>query len=198
MLEYLIEAVNELNLIAAEIQGTETISSLVNVNLYTISSTAIAPLAVRVNGKYLQKEFIEDLDNEIQWESSSAIRMNILTWCGLGANKFIIAPRPLVNPTSMYVEELIQHPPITDGSMVLSIRPEYEPAIEDYMVHRAMFREGGPELNQIEAFYGRFLTAVQELSGRNVIRRYPSWDVAPETKSSEATMIGNVTPGSKS
>lgn len=197
ILEYFIEAVNELNLIAGEIQRSEPINSSLSLNVYTLQSTAIAPLSVRVNGKYVIKQFVDDLDNEMAWESSSAVRRDITNWCALGGNKILIAPRPTINPTIITVEELTEHPVITDGPMTLSIRPEYEPAIEDYMVHRAMFREGGPEFNQLESFYARFLDAVQQLSGKNIIRGYPSWGVSPEAKSSESTLQTNVNPGGR-
>jgi hypothetical protein len=198
LLDYLTEAVNELNLIAAEIQTTETVSTVNNVNAYSLGATAIAPMAVRVNGYYLQREPVNELDNKVDWEEDNQKRLNIRVWSPMGLQSFIIWPRPLIQPTSMQVEEMAMHPTIIDDpTFFLSIRPEYETAIEDYMVHRAMFREGGPELDQMEPFYARFLDAVQQLSGRNVIRRYPAWDIEPETKTSETTYPAGLEPGGK-
>lgn len=197
MLDYLTESLNELNLIAAEIQRTEQINTLNDVNVFALAVDTVAPMAVRVNGYYLFKEPIIDLDNEGDWEGDNDERMNIKVWCPLGLQRVIIWPRPILQPTPLMVEELSMHPPITDSNMNLSIRPEYEPALEDYMVHRAMFREGGPELDQMEPFYARFLDQVQQLSGRNIVRRYPAWDVEPETKTSETTLPGTSDPGAK-
>jgi hypothetical protein len=197
LLDYLTEAVNELNLIAAEIQTTEPINTANDVNVYNLAVTAIAPMALRVNGKYLLKQPVLDLDNEADWEGDDEERKDIKIWCPLGLQKIIIWPRPIFQPTALMVEELSQHPAIVDGATNLIIRPEYESAIEDYMVHRAMFREGGPEVDQMEPFYARFLDQVQQLSGRNIIRRYPAWDVEPETKTSETTLPAALEPGGK-
>lgn len=197
LLDYLTEAVNELNLIAAEIQTTEPISTVAGANVLDLGAAAIAPMAIRVNGYYLQKQPIAELDNEVDWEAPDQIRMNVRNWSPLGLQKVIIAPRPIVQPTTLMVEELSLHPPIFDSNMELSIRPEYESAIEDYMVHRAMFREGGPEMDQLEPFYGRFLDQVQQLSGRNIVRRYPAWDIEPETKTSDTTLPASTDQGAK-
>ena len=195
--DYLTEAVNELNLIAAEIQTTEPISTVNDINVFDLGDSTIAPMAISVDGYYLQKQPVVELDNEMDWEADDQERMRIQNWSPLGLQRIIIAPRPITQPTTLMVEELSLHPPISDSSMTLSIRPDYESAIEDYMVHRAMFREGGPEIDQMEPFYGRFLDQVQQLSGRNIIRRYPAWDVEPETKTSDTTLPASTDPGAK-
>jgi len=197
LLDYLTEALNELNLISGELQRTESLQTVLGVNAYNIAFDAIAPLAIRVNGYYLLKEPVIELDNEVDWEMPDQVRKDIKVWCPLGIRSFIIWPRPIVQPTQVDVEELYQHPTITDGAVDLLIRPEYESALEDYMIHRAMFREGGAEVDQMEPFYARFLDMVQQLSSRNIIRRYPAWDTSPETKTSESTFNIEVDSGTK-
>jgi hypothetical protein len=95
------------------------------------------------------------------------------------------------------VEALTQYPPVLDESIDLAtyLRPEYEIALTDFIVSRAMFKEGGQESTQALSIYARFLDAVQQLSGRNIIRRYPSWDVGPDVETSPTTLRGGAEEG---
>lgn len=178
------DAITELNLISGEIQSTETVDIDSTENVYDLSADAIAPLSVRSSAGYLFKEQVTDLDSEANWEDPDQVSWHPKTWCPFGLNKIVIFKRPL-SAQVLWVETLRSHTPAVDDDVELEIRPEYTPAIEDFCVQRAMFKEGGAELEQAEPLYANFLDAVQTLSGRNVLRRYPAWDVSPETKSAE-------------
>jgi hypothetical protein len=186
LLVFLVDGLTELNLIAGEIQRTVTVTLNSTDNIYALPATVIAPMSCRVDGYYLQKQALTELDNELDWEQAGLNRNRPATWCGFGLTQILIHPRPLAAKTAL-VETLSMHPDLTnpDTATDLDIRPEYEPALEDFMLHRAMFKEGGAEFQQAQLFYVRFLDAVQFLSGLNVLRRYPAWDVAPETELSE-------------
>lgn len=181
------DAMDELNLIAADYQTTDPVAINNTSNVWSLPTSVIGPFSVRV-GNYLIREHLEDLDKDSQWEDPMVARMNPKTWSSLGLSKIIITPRPTVAAIA-YVEGLSQYSVVPDAAvdMISWIRPEYERSIEDFIISRAMFKEGGAEFQQAMVFYNRFLDTVQQLSGRNVIRRYPSWDVT-ETKLSETTL----------
>ena len=180
ILVFINDALTELNLIPAEIQTSEVVSANSGANIYALAAGVIAPLTARTSFGYLSKQSVIDMDNELDWELPSAVRMRIKQWAVFGLTSILINPRPLA-ATNITIDELHAHTPATDAAVNLEIRPEYEPAIQDYAVSRAMFKEGGAELDQMEQYHAAFLDAVQMLSGRNVLRRYPAWDVAPET-----------------
>lgn len=136
-----------------------------------------------------------DLDNEAQWEKADQKRLKVKVWCPLGLTKIVIWPRPLSADTA-YVESLIMHVDVLDAAIPLPVRSEYERAIEDFIVARAMFKEGGAEFEQANLFYARFLDTVQQLSGRNILRRYPAWEII-DTKTSHVTLREGAEPGSQ-
>ncbi len=195
LLVFLNDALNELNLIAADYQDAVPVTIDNTTNVWSLPANVIGPFAARLDTGYLQRESIEDLDKESNWEDPSIVRMNPKSWASLGLTKFVITPRPALTRT-LYVEALLEYPPAPDAPVSLQawIRPEYERALEDFMVSRAMFKEGGAELQQGLAFYNRFLDVVQQLSHRNIIRRYPAWDVAPESRTSVTNLRESVEP----
>jgi hypothetical protein len=186
LLVFLNDALFELNLIAADNQGTITITADSAHNVYDLPPGTIAALSVRTVDGYLLRQQVNDIDNEADWESDKAVRLRINSWAPIGLTKILIYPRPLIG-TIIYVEILAFHDPIEDVDLNLPIRPEYERAIEDFIVCRGMFKEGGAEFQQALVYYSRFIDAVQELSGRNVIRSLPSWDIR-EGKLSETSL----------
>jgi hypothetical protein len=196
LLVYLNDAVNELNLISGEIQSTVTIALTAADNVYTNPVTVIAPLSVRVNDHYLHKESVSELDNEADWEAATANRRDPKDWAPLGTNLMIIYPRPLAAATA-YVEAFVSHTPAVDGAGTLEIRQEYEIAIEDYIISRAMFKEGGAEFHQAEQWYSMFADEVRHLTGLNILRRYPAFDVAPELEVSEVSPRETAEAGGK-
>lgn len=181
------DAMAELNLISADYQSTDPIAIDNTSNVWTLPTSVVGPFSIRV-GEYLLREYIENLDKDSQWEDPMMIRMRPKSWATLGLSKVIITPRPAA-ATTAYVEGLSQYPIVPDAAvdMIAWIRPEYERSIEDFIISRAMFKEGGAEFQQATVFYSRFLDTVQQLSGRNVIRRYPSWDIT-EAKTSATTL----------
>jgi hypothetical protein len=186
LLVFLNDALFELNLIAADNQDTIEIIADSTHNIYDLPAGTVAPLSVRTTHGYLLRQQVNDIDNEADWEASNAIRLWPRSWSPVGLNKILIYPRPLVSVT-LYVEILEFHDPIGDVALNLPVRPEYERAVEDFIVSRAMFKEGGAEFQQALIYYTRFIEAVQELSGRNVIRSLPSWDIR-ESKLSETSL----------
>lgn len=196
LLLYLNDAVNELNLISAEIQNTVTVALTDVDNVYALPVGVIAPLSVRVRNHYLHKESVSELDNETDWEEASANRYDLKDWCPLGTNLILVYPRPLA-PVTAYVEALVAHTAAVDGAGTLEIRAEYEVAIEDYIISRAMFKEGGAEFHQAEQWYSTFADAVRHLTGLNILRRYPGFDVAPEVETSEVSHRETAESGGK-
>ena len=186
LLVFLNDALFELNLIAADNQDTITITADSTHNIYDLPDGVVAPLSVRTTEGYLLRQQLYDIDNEADWEGDNEKRLHPRSWAPVGLGKIIIFPRPLSN-TTIYVEVLAFHDPIGDVELDLPTRPEYDPAVEDFVVSRAMFKEGGAEFQQALVYYNRFVDAVQELSGRNVIRSLPSWDIR-ESKLSETSL----------
>jgi hypothetical protein len=184
ILVFLNDAIHELNLLSGDIQRTVAVNINNTANVWNFPDGIIAPLALRVENRYLYRESIENLDREDDWELPSKIRLNPTTWCPLGFYKFIVYPRP-INARIINAEVLHEHTPVTDAAVALPVRPEYERCLEDYIVSRALFKEGGAETHQGLAFYDRFLDTVTQLTGRNVLRSYPIWDEWPTTKTSE-------------
>jgi hypothetical protein len=189
MLLWLNDALFELNLIAADNQDTVTITADNTHNIYDLPTNVVAPLTVRTDHGYLQRQQAVDMDNETDWEDAAAVRQFIQTWAPIGLTKILIYPRPIAN-TSVYVEVLSFHDPMLDVELDMPVRPEYERAIEDFMVSRAMFKEVGAEFQQALVYYGRFAEAIQQLSGRNIIRSLPSWDVIESTLSRTSVREG--------
>jgi hypothetical protein len=196
LLVFLNDGMAELNLIAADYQDTQTVTINNTANVWDLPEAVIGPFSVRTaDSGYLLRQFIEDLDKESNWEDPSIQREHPKCWATLGLEKIVITPR-VNNATTIYVETLTQYSAVPDAAvdMIAWIRPEYERAIEDFIVSRAMFKEGGAEAAQALTFYARFLDTVQQLSGRNVIRRYPAWDVGPEAMTSEVTLRRGAEP----
>lgn len=188
LLVFLNDGMSELNLIAADHQDTHAVTIDNTSATWDLPEAIIGAFSVRASGKYLLKQLVEDLDKEYNWEDPMVQRTEPKNWAALGLEKIIVTPR-VSAPTVLYVEALTQHVPVPDSAvdMIAWIRPEYERAIEDFIVSRAMFKEGGVEAQQALIYYARFLDTVQQLSGRNIIRRYPAWDVEPEALTSQST-----------
>ena len=186
ILGFLNDALFELNLIAADNQDIIPIIVDSTHNIYDLPEGTVAPLSIRTSFGYLLRQQVNDIDNEADWEADNAVRMKIQSWAPVGLTKILIYPRPLME-TVIYVEILAYHAPVEDADEELPTRPEYERAIEDFIVSRAMFKEGGAEFQQALQCYERFVGAAQELSGRNVIRSLPSWDIR-EGKMSDTSL----------
>ena len=190
LLVFFNDGMAELNLIAADYQDTHTLTIDNTANVWDLAEAVIGPFSVRTaDSGYLLRQFVEDLDKEGVWEDPAVQRQHPRNWASLGLEKIVVTPR-VNNATVISIETLTQYPPVPDAAvdMISWIRPEYEKAIEDFIVSRAMFKEGGAEAAQALTFYARFLDTVQQLSGRNIIRRYPAWDVGPEAMTSEVTL----------
>lgn len=190
LLVFLNDGLAELNLIAADYQDTHIIPINNTATVWDLPEVVVAPLSVRtVAYGYLLRQMVEDLDKESDWEDPMNQRLHPKCWATIGLEKIIVTPRVGV-ATALYVECITQYVAVPDAAvdMIAWIRPEYEKAIEDFMVSRAMFKEGGAEAMQALGLYSRFLDTVQQLSGRNVIRRYPAWDIAPEAVVSQTTL----------
>jgi hypothetical protein len=184
---FLNDGIHELNLIAADWHSTIPVSIDNTTDIWSLPTGTVAPLAVRAGSTYLVKESVENLDKEMKWEYVTTVRLNPSTWSPVGLYMIIVAPKPIF-PMTVYVETLQETPVMTDSTIPLPVRPEYERPLEDYIISRAMFKEGGAEFSQYLLFYNRFLDAVQQLSGRNIIRSYPAWHIKPETKVSDTTL----------
>lgn len=177
LLVFVNDALFELNLIAWEFQGTDSVVAHSNVNVYDYPDTIMAGITVMVNNKYLQRENLGDLDKEAQWEDPSRKRKDITTWSPIGLNKFVVDPKPMID-TTVFIEGLIEHVAVTDTAMDLPTRPEYDNAIQDYVIERAMFKEGGAELAQQGLLYKDFIETCQQMSGRNITRMHPRFTYA--------------------
>jgi hypothetical protein len=186
LLTFLNDGISELNLLSQDHQLTVPVTVDNTAVVWDLPSGVIAPLSARLGTICLVREPIEDLDKEAKWEDPSLAQRAPKIWCPLGLYKMVVYPRSPSTKT-INVEVLAEHTAVTDAAVALPIRPEYERALEDYMVSRAMFKEGGAEFQQGVTYYNRFLDAVQQLSGRNILRAYPQWDVK-ETKISETTL----------
>lgn len=189
LLVFLNDGMAELNLIAADYQETHSLTVDNTATVWDLPEAVIGTFSVRSPHGYLIKQFVEDLDKEYEWEDPSFQRLYTKYWASVGLEKIVVTPR-VSNSTVLSVEALTQYDPVPDAAvdMIAWIRPEYEKAIEDFIVSRAMFKEGGAEAQQALQFYARFLDTVQQLSGRNIIRRYPAWEVGPEALTSEMTL----------
>lgn len=193
LLVFLNDGIHELNLLSGDIQRTVQIIINNTANVWNFPAGIIAPLTLRVETKYLYRESVENLDKEDDWELPTKIRMDPTTWAPLGLYKFVIYPRP-INARTINAEVFHEHIPVTDAAVALPVRPEYERCLEDYVVSRAMFKEGGAEAQQALVFYNNFLDTVAQLTGRNIVRSYPAWDARPATQISETTLRGGVQP----
>lgn len=192
LLAYFNDGLCEFNLITANYVDTHSVAIDNTAVVWSLPEGVVAPISARTSGSgYLIKQTIEDLDKEYDWENPSYQRLYPKYWAPLGFEKIIVTPRPN-NPMTVYVEALTQFPLVTDAAvdLIAWIKPEYEGAIEDFIVSRAMFKEAGAEATQALAFYNRYLGVARELSTQNIIRRYPSWAVAPEAMLSETTVRG--------
>ena len=177
LLVFVNDALFELNLIAWEFQGTATITIHSNANVYDYPAAILAGVTASANNKYFQRENLGDLDKEAQWEDPNRQRKNITTWSPLGLNKFVIDPKPMAD-TTVSIEGLVEHTPVADDSTDLPIRPEYDNAIQDYVIERAMFKEGGAELAQQGLLYKDFISTAQQMSGRNITKMHPLFTYA--------------------
>jgi hypothetical protein len=184
---FLNDGIYELNLIAADWQKTVPIPIDNTNDIWPLPAGTVAPLSAYIGSTYLLRESVENLDKEMKWEYPTTVRLHPTTWSPIGLYMIVVAPKP-VDPTTVNVEVLEQPTLMTDATVVLPVRPEYERPLEDYIISRAMFKEGGAEFSQYLMFYNRFLDSVQQLSGRNIIRSYPAWHVQPETKISDVTL----------
>jgi hypothetical protein len=174
VLVYVNDALNELNLIALEFQGSASLSINSTDNVYDVPDEIVAIAAVHVDREYLMRSTVDDLDKEIPWEKSDQVRIKVQHWAPLGLNKILIARRPHVEKTAT-LEGVLQHTAVTDSSESLPCRDEYVPIIEDFSVERATFREGGYELNHASGLYTNFIAVSQDLSGRNVASSFPRY-----------------------
>lgn len=193
LIVFLNDAVHELNLLSGDIQRTVQIPINNTANVWNFPAGIIAPLTLRVETKYLFRSSIENLDKEDEWENPSRIRLNPTNWAALGLYKFIAYPRP-VNARTVFAEVYHEHVAVIDAAVNLPVRPEYERCLEDYVVSRALFKEGGAEAQQGLIFYARFLDTVSQLTGRNIVRSYPTWDARPATQTSETTLREGAQP----
>lgn len=195
ILDYIQEGIVELNLITGEIQATGSIPLNSTANLYDMPESAIAPLSARVNGRYLRRDAVEDLDEELipKWQAAGSTASAPKLWAPLGLTLIAITPRPVVN-LSMDVTYLAHPLPRQDASQETGLLPEYDIAVEDYAVSRAHFKDGGAEFQQSLADYTRYLDAAQQLAGRDVFERYPAWGVAPRTETAPVTPRGAAEP----
>jgi len=190
LLVFLNDGISELNLISADYQTTVDVTINSSQAVWDITSGIIAPLSVRVDDKYLIRESVEDLDKEYDWEDPIYTRMDPKTWAPVGLYKMVVFPRAFDTKTAS-VECLTQHTAVTDAAVALPVRPEYERPLEDYIVSRALFKEGGAEFQQGTEIYNRYVDAVNQLAGRNVLRAAPLWETK-EAKTSETTLRGGV------
>lgn len=196
LLVFFNDGMTELNLIAADFQDTHTLTIDNTATVWDLPEEVIGPFSVRTSDTgYLLRQFVEDLDKEGPWDNPMNTNRHPKSWAALGLEKIIVTPR-VASTTTIYVESLTQYTPVPDApvDMIAWIRPEYEKALEDFIVSRAMFKEGGAEAVQALTFYARFLDTVQQLSGRNIIRRYPAWDVGPEAMPAETTLRRGAEP----
>src|SRR5919109_1947201 len=177
LLVFLNDALHELNLVAGAFQSAATITVTGTANVYAAPSGTVAPLAISSSGRYLLRRTISDLDDESDWEKPEAARLRVSDWAPLGLTKIVIFPRPL-SSTILSVERLTEHTAATDGTTALPLPSEYDSALEDYVVGRALFKEGGPEVAEGAALHKRFLDTVQELAGRRSVQNYPVLEVA--------------------
>ena len=153
-------------------------------NLFSLQSdVCIAPIAVRVNQKFLRPvKSTQDLDKEADFEQADQIASAPSQWCPLGLDKIILHKRSITPGQTAIVTELVHPDPVIDsGSSSIPLPDEYAAALDDFVVSRALFKEGGPEAKQGVQFYDQFLDVAQQRSGRNTIRRYPPWTVMDQT-----------------
>lgn len=184
ILGWLNDAVVELNLITGELQGAEDVVLVDTENIFPLSSSAIAPLSCSVGGKFLQRESIRDLDSESTWEASDQTASAPVIFCPFGLTQILFHKRSSVTASVVVLEK---PDPLTDAIVAIPFQDQYAEALEDFCVSRAMFKEGGAEFQQAVAAYNRFLDTAQQLSGRNVLKKYPVWEVY-------AGRTGRVTP----
>jgi hypothetical protein len=174
ILVYLNEALTELNLISLEFQGSADLSIDSSNNVYSVPDPIIAISTVYIDNRYLRRTTVDQLDYEIKWDVSDLKEITPKIWAPLGLNKLVIVKKPHAAKTAR-LEGVKRHTAVTDSAEDLPCRTEYIPAIEDFCVHRATFRDGGYELNHAEPFYTNFLTTAQDLSGRKVVSSYPRY-----------------------
>ena len=177
LLVFVNDALFELNLIAWEFQGADSLTIHPNENVYDYPDSILAGITVRANNKYLQRENLGDLDKEAQWEDPTRQRKNITTWSPLGLNKIVVDPKPIAD-TTVFIEGLVEHAPVADDTTDLPTKPEYDNAIQDYVIERAMFKEGGAELAQQGLLYKDFIETAQQMSGRNITKMHPLFTYA--------------------
>jgi hypothetical protein len=174
ILVFVNDALTELNLIAWEFQNSASLAVDTTESIFDTPATIFAAISIIDQGRYLRREPLADLDHEDDWDLPWHTSSKCKEWCPVGLNLILIHPRSTISKT-LTVEGLIEHTPVTDTAMALPVLPEMEPAIEDFAIERAKFKEGGQVLNQAGAMYQAFLDSVQILGGKNVIKMYPSY-----------------------
>lgn len=189
LLVYLNDALRELNLIAGDYQNTQDLTVDNTDPVWDVPTATIGVLSVRSSDGYLLRETVEDLDKAVDWEDTTKTRLRIKSFAPLGLNKIVIYPLPN-EPVTLKLEVLSEYDEVLDdgSDLVDWLRVEYHTALEDFIVARAMFKEGGAEFAQAVSMYNRFIDTVQQLSHRNIVRRYPAWEVQPEAKPSQVTL----------
>jgi hypothetical protein len=169
ILDYINEGISEANVISWEIQATGTIPLNVTDNVYALPDANIAPLSVYTNSRYLLRQSIDDLDNELtDWESAISTASVPRIWCPFGLTQILVSPRTTTGAV-LYVTSLVEPMPRIDADQEVGLRVGYEQAIEDYAYARALFKEGGAEFQQSQVEYQRYLDVVQQLAGRNIL-----------------------------
>jgi len=147
-------------------------------NIYPLPDDISMPMAVRDGDRYLLKYSVEDLDNMHDWESDTATSPRQTIWCPIGLSHLLIYPKANGSKT-VTIEGLASYQIMAEGSQIPA-RNEMLTALEDFVVNRCMFKEGGAELAQSQSLYNRWIQAAQHLAGKNIIRAYPAWQVTPE------------------
>lgn len=183
---FLNDAIHELNLVTALLQDSSPLAVTTTDNVYDLPSKTIAPLSISLGSHYLLRYSVAALDDEADWELAGAVRLRVESWAPLGLSKVIIFPRP-VSAQNLSVERVMEHTALTDAATALPVSSEYEPALEDFVVSRALFKEGGAEFQAGVEFYKRFLLTVRELAGRVLTMNYPVLDAA-RTVTSRTTL----------
>jgi len=172
ILVYVNNAIAEYQLIAMEMQTTVYVIVNTSDNVYPVPESILVPFAVSAPHS-LRRCAISTLDKESCWESPRGSRLGIREWCPIGADMFLIYPRPK-DIATVAVEGLALHEPLLDdGICRMPIRPEYEQCIEDWCVERAAFKEGGQLLSTYGGQYEQFLTMVQRIRGIEIIKMRP-------------------------
>lgn len=179
ILVFINDALNELNLISGNYTTTTPLGIDETASIWTLPDDIICPISCHCSGKTLLKENLEDLDRDYPyWETELVTAYSPSVWCPIGTNSIAIVPR-VIGGSVIYIVALSLPPQIADDNNSISslLLPEYEQAIEDFVVSRAMFKEGGAELEQSMRYHDLFMETSNQLTVRNVVREFPNRDV---------------------